>query len=150
MHPPARQQAGDERGRDERHVPGRGLQAGLVSLRLLQSLGLGPPVLEPDLDLGVGQLEAVGELGPLGDGEVALLNILLLQLGELLVGEGSPGLPVRLVFPQSALQWQLGHWRACVGVESLEEEGRDVEVREERRTEHLAPGRRDWSGGPGR
>ena len=112
VHPPARQEAGDEGGRDERHVPGRGLQAGLVSLRLLQSLGLGPPVLEPDLDLGVGQLEAVGELGPLGDGEVALLNILLLQLGELLVGEGSPGLPVRLVFPQSALQWQLGHWRA--------------------------------------
>ena len=110
VHPPACQQTRDEGRRDERarHAAGGGLQAGLVGLGLLQPLGLGPPVLEPDLDLGVAQLEAVRELGPLGDGEVALLQVLLLQLGQLLVGEGSPGLPVRLVFPQSTLERQLG------------------------------------------
>ena len=37
-----------------------------------------PSVLEPDLDLGLGELELVGELGSLGDGEVLLLPELLL------------------------------------------------------------------------
>ena len=37
-----------------------------------------PSVLEPDLDLGLGELELVGELGSLRDGEVLLLPELLL------------------------------------------------------------------------
>ena len=43
-----------------------------------------PSVLEPDLDLGLGELELVGELGSLGDGEVLLLPELLLQRRQLL------------------------------------------------------------------
>ena len=78
----AGQEPGEEGGRDEGHVPGGGLQAGLIGLRLLQPLGLGSPVLEPDLDLSVSQLEAVCELCSLRDREVALLYILLLQLGS--------------------------------------------------------------------
>ena len=68
--------------------------------RLGNSLLLGPPVLEPDLDLGVSDLELLGKLCPLGDGEVTLGFVLLLELLQLLTGEGSPGLPVRFVFPQ--------------------------------------------------
>ena len=37
----------------------------LEDLRLCRPLGLGPPVLEPDLDLRVCELEAVGHLLPL-------------------------------------------------------------------------------------
>ena len=50
-----------------------------LDLRLREALGLGPPVLEPDLDLGLGQLQVAGELGPLRDGEILLLIVLLLQ-----------------------------------------------------------------------
>ena len=52
-HPAPGQEPGNEGGRDEGNVAGGGLQRGLVSLGLLQPLGLGAPVLEPDLDLGV-------------------------------------------------------------------------------------------------
>ena len=96
--------ARDQGGRDHGQVLPGVLQAGLVDLGLGDPLGLGPPVLEPDLDLGLSQLKLASKVRPLSDGQVALLVEFLLQLVELLVGEGSPGLPVRLVFPQSALQ----------------------------------------------
>ena len=78
-------------------------------LSLCNPLLLGPPVLEPDLDLGVAQLELLGELCPLGDGEVALGFVLGLQQLQLLAGERSPGLPVRPVFPQDWPHWK--DWR---------------------------------------
>ena len=98
--------ARDQGGRDHGQVLPGVLQAGLVDLGLGDPLGLGPPVLEPDLDLGLSQLKLASKVRPLSDGQVALLVEFLLQLVELLVGEGSPGLPVRLVFPQGALQWE--------------------------------------------
>ena len=73
-----------------------------LNFRLLDPLGLGPPVLEPDLDLGLGELELVGELCALRDGEVLLLPELLLQRVQLLGGEGGARLPVGLVLPQRA------------------------------------------------
>lgn len=44
-----------------------------------------------------------GELGPLGDTEVLPFGELLLEREQLLRGERRPRLPVRLVFPQVAL-----------------------------------------------
>ena len=76
------------------------------------SLLLGPPVLEPDLDLGVRQLKFLGKVRPLSDGEITLGFVLLLQLVQLLTGEGSPGLPVRSVFPQDWSDWK--DWRLLV------------------------------------
>ena len=80
-------------------------QVGLLNLAVkLLGLGnpllLGPSVLEPDLDLSVSDLELLGELCPLGDGEVTLGFVLLLQLVQLITGEGGPGLSVSFVFPQ--------------------------------------------------
>ena len=53
---------------------------------------LGPPVLEPGLDLGVRHLEALGHGRPLGGGEVLLLVEALLQLADLDPAEGRPRL----------------------------------------------------------
>ena len=127
-HPSPGQQPGNQGRRDEGNVAGGGLQRGLVSLGLLQPLGLGASVLEPDLDLGVRQLETLRKLRPLGDGQVTLLDVFLLQLGELLICEGCPGFPVRLVFPQRALERQLGHGGGQLGglLHPLQEEGRHV------------------------
>ena len=100
----ASQNPRDQGGRDEGQVLPGVLKGGLVNLGLRDPLGLGPSVLEPDLHLGLGQIKLSSEVRSLGDGEVALLVEFLFQLVELLVGEGSPGLPVRLVFPQSALE----------------------------------------------
>ena len=47
-------------------------------LRLL--LGLHPPVLEPDLDLPLGEAQAVGDLDAAPPGQVAVVVELLLQL----------------------------------------------------------------------
>ena len=67
---------------------------------LLQPLGFGSPVLKPDLDLGLRQVQGTGELCALGDGKVLLLAELPLQGQQLGRGEGGPGLSVRLVFSQ--------------------------------------------------
>ena len=56
-------------------------------------LPLGPAVLEPDLDLGLGQVEAEGEVEPLAHGEVAGRLELVLEADQLLVGEGCPRPP---------------------------------------------------------
>ena len=76
----------------------------LLHLGLLQPLRLGAPVLEPDLDLHLGEAEVVGELCPLGDAQVLLLPELLLQRVQLLRGEWGPGLAIRFVLPQGAAQ----------------------------------------------
>lgn len=67
---------------------------------LLQPLGFGSPVLEPDFDLGLRQTEGTGELCALGDGKVLLLAELPLQGQQLGRGEGGPGFSVGLVFSQ--------------------------------------------------
>ena len=51
----------------------------LLDLRLLQTLGFGPPVLKPNLDLRFGEGEGIGEFGALGDGEILLLVELALE-----------------------------------------------------------------------
>lgn len=76
-----------------------GGQFKLFQLGLLQSLGFGPPVLEPDFDLSLRQVERVGELGSLGDGEVLLLAKLALQRQQLRGSEGRARFPVVFVFP---------------------------------------------------
>jgi hypothetical protein len=76
----------------------------LLDLRLLEPLGLGATVLEPDLDLGLGEVEVGAELCPLGDGKVLLLAELLLQRHELLRRERGARFPVRLVLPEVALE----------------------------------------------
>ena len=57
-------------------------------LRLL--LGLHPPVLEPDLDLALGEPEAVGDLDAAPPGEVAVVVELLLKLEGLVARVGLP------------------------------------------------------------
>ena len=83
---------------------------GAVHLSLRDPLCLRSPVLEPDLHLRLRQLELRGELGPLGDAEVGLRHVLLLEPVQLLVGERGAGLPVRPVLPQGALEGQVVHW----------------------------------------
>ena len=75
----------------------------LLQLGLLQALRLGPPVLEPNLDLGLGEPQRRAKLGPLRYAEVLLLAELLLERQQLLGGERCAGLPVRFVLPQIAL-----------------------------------------------
>ena len=106
---PAGENSGDEGRRYDRVEGGRRGEGRGVHLRLCDPLRLRPPVLEPDLHLGLRQLELGGELGPLGDAEVGLLLVLLLQPVQLLVGERGPWLPVRSVLPQGALERQVGH-----------------------------------------
>ena len=92
--------------------------------------------------MGVRKLKTLCKLCPLRDGQVALLDIFLLQLGELLIGEWGPGFSVCLVFSQRALERQLGHGGALqlLGLlHSLEQEGRHVGEHGEQ-----GAGRRDW------
>ena len=81
----------------------RETEAPCRSLRLClsQSLLLCPSVLEPDLDLGLGQFEVLGKLCSLGHREVLLLAELPLECDELGAGEGSPGFTVFLLFLES-------------------------------------------------
>ena len=81
-----------------------------VHLGLCDPLCLRPTVLEPDLHLRLGQLQLRGKLSPLGDAEVGLRHILLLEPVQLLVGERGARLPVRPVLPQGALEGQVVHW----------------------------------------
>lgn len=76
---------GPERKRKtEVGVQGRfGGQFELLQLGLLQTLGLGPSVLEPDLHLGLCEGEGAGEFGSFCDGQVLFLPKLALQGQEL-------------------------------------------------------------------
>ena len=69
-------------------------------LSLSDPLLLGASVLEPDLDLGVSQLQILGEVCSLSDGEVGLALVLVLQFLQLVGGEGCPRLAVSSVLPQ--------------------------------------------------
>ena len=59
----------------------------------LHPLPLGPPVLEPDLHLDLTQPQVVSYLRSLRQAEVLLAVELLLQLQQLLAGEGCPPPP---------------------------------------------------------
>lgn len=72
----------------------------LFHLCLLQSLGFGPSVLEPDLYLCFSQAEGAGELSTLCDGEVLLLTKLALQRQKLSRCEWSARLTIRLVLSE--------------------------------------------------
>ena len=87
---------------------GGGGEGGGVHLRLRNSLRLCSPVLEPNLDLRLRDVEAGCELGPLGDAEVGLLLVLLLQPPQLLGGERGARLSVRSVLSQGAFEGEEG------------------------------------------
>ena len=56
-------------------------------------LPLGAPVLEPDLHLGLRQVQRERQVQSLADGQIARLFEFVLQRYELLVGEGGPSSP---------------------------------------------------------
>lgn len=88
--------------------PPQGGHFDLLDFRLLQPLGLGPTILKPNFHLCLGETQRWRELCPLRDAQVLLLPELLLQRQQLLCGEGSARLAVRLVFAQIALDaWRL-------------------------------------------
>lgn len=89
-----------------------GSQLKFLQLGLLQSLGLGPAVLKPDLHLRLRQAKRVGELGPLRDGQVLFLSELPLQGEQLRGREGSSGFPVVLVLAQVARRRTREPWRS--------------------------------------
>ena len=66
-------------------------------LAALSPLGLVPPVLEPDLDLGLGEPQAGGQLSSLRSRQVLLVVELLLEFEDLQVREGGAG---TLLFPR--------------------------------------------------
>jgi len=99
---------GGEGGREQR-LGGHELE--LLQLGLLESLGLGPAVLEPDLDLCLRQAEGPGELGPLGDGQVLFLSEPPLQGQQLGRGEGGPRFSVVLVFSQGTRRGAGDPWK---------------------------------------
>lgn len=75
-------------------------QLELFQLGLLQTLGLGPSVLEPDLHLGFCKSEGAGEFRSLRNGQVLLLPKLSFQGQELRGGERRTGFAVRLVLTE--------------------------------------------------
>ena len=64
-----------------------------LPLRVL--LGLHPPVLEPDLDLALGEAQRVGDLDPAAPREIVVEVELLLELEGLEPGVGLPPPPPR-------------------------------------------------------
>lgn len=83
----------DGDGDDDLGVPG-GLPCLGIGIAGLHAFPLGPAVLEPDFYLHLAEFEGVGDLRALGQREVLFAVELLLQLQELLAGEGSPPPPV--------------------------------------------------------
>ena len=75
-----------------------------LQLGLLEPLGFGASVLEPDFHLGLGQGERSGEFRPLCDGQVLLLPELFLEGHQLLGGERRSRLAVGLVLAQLAAE----------------------------------------------
>ena len=102
-------------GREQRGVgapgpgPGRGKLAAVDIHARVLLLPFCPPVLEPDLDLGLGEVEAEREVEALAHREVARRLELVLEADQLLVCEGRPRAPrlassiSRLPFPVMAI-----------------------------------------------
>ena len=78
------------------------VEDGTEGLGLFDPLVLGPPVLEPDLDLSVGQAKVVSKRAPLLDGQVLGPLELGLKCPQLSVSERGARLPVCLVLFQVA------------------------------------------------
>lgn len=76
-----------------------------LHLGFLKPLGFSSSILEPNLDLCLGQRQGRGELSPLGNRQVLLLTKLSLQSQELGGGERSARLAVCFVLPQGADHW---------------------------------------------
>jgi hypothetical protein len=68
-----------------------------LHFRLLEALGLRPPVLEPDFHLSFCEGEGRREFGALRDGQILLLVELAFEGQQLLGCEGRAGLAVGLV-----------------------------------------------------
>ena len=74
----------------------------MISVSLFNSLVLGSPVLEPDLDLSLGQLQPLGQLAAPGPADVLGAAVLHLQQGRLLLAEGGALSPGPGVLPGSS------------------------------------------------
>ena len=74
----------------------------MICVSLLNPLVLGSPVLEPDLDLSLRQLEPLRQLAPPGPADVLRAAVLHLQQGGLLLAEGGSLSPGPGILPSSA------------------------------------------------
>ena len=79
---------------------GSGGHLDLLEFCLLESFAFRPPILKPDLDLGLCEVQRGRELGPFGDGEVLTLPELSLEGEQLLRREGGPWFAVGFVLPE--------------------------------------------------
>ncbi len=71
-----------------------------IQLRFRKPLGLGPPILEPDLDLRLRQLQLIRKFCPLRDREIVLLAIFALESRQLSRSERRPRLPISSMLAQ--------------------------------------------------
>lgn len=79
----------EEGGRVRRRMRRRRRHRGTVYVQTrVLFLPLGPPILEPDLHLGLGQLQLERQIQPLAHGQVSRSLELVLQPDQLLVREG--------------------------------------------------------------
>ena len=74
----------------------------MVHVRLLDPLVLGAPVLEPDLDLRLGQVERLGELEAPGSRDVLVALVLQFEPQRLVGREGCPLAPLTGVLATAA------------------------------------------------
>ena len=74
----------------------------MISVSLLNPLVLGSPVLEPDLDLSLGQLQPLGQLAAPGPADVLCAAVLHLQHCGLLLAECGPLPPGSGIFTRSS------------------------------------------------
>jgi hypothetical protein len=104
--PAAGQQPREQRGRNEAVMghTDRRRHGILIHLRLREPLCLGPPVLEPDLDLRLRQLQLIRKLCPLCDGQVGLLPVFPLESRQLGLGERRSLLAVSFMLAEGAAQ----------------------------------------------
>ena len=74
----------------------------MIGVCLLNPLVLGSPVLEPDLDLSLGELQPLGQLAPPGPADVLGPAVLHLQQGGLLLTKGGSLSPGPRILPSSS------------------------------------------------
>ena len=78
----------------------------MISVSLLNPLVLGSPVLEPDLDLSLGELQPLGQLAAPGAADVLRAAVLHLQQGGLLLAKGGSLSPSSGIFTGSSRHWK--------------------------------------------